>query len=225
MTERLPKPHTDKFPTLTPTDVRVLDLGTPIGRIYSAGGLYGTTWNRFRAWGPTQNRFDHHPPPARAHPARRILYVTPNAIGPNGAPYPILKTCLAECFGDRQIVELSRDDPYFAVFESARPLRLLDLADSDWITRAGGNAAISSGLRSRSREWARAIYRHYSGADALDGVIYPSSNIPIARVAALWERTGDALPGRPAFNEPLSHLGLRPAMETFAAELCLALVR
>ncbi|MGI8416577.1 MAG: hypothetical protein ACR2P2_10340 [Nakamurella sp.] len=112
-------------------------------------------------------------------------------------------------------MELSGDDPYFAVFESTWPLRLLDLGDSDWVTRAGGNA---SGVRSRSREWARAVYRHYR-CESLDGVIYPSSNIPIARVAALWERAEDALPARPELNEPLSHLGLRAAMEAFAADL------
>lgn len=108
------------------------------------------------------------------------------------------------------------------MFESTRPLRLLDLGDSDSVTRAGGNAAISSGVRSRSREWARAVYRHYRG-ESLDGVIYPSSNIPIARVAALWERAEDALPARPELNEPLSHLGLRATMETFAADLRLGL--
>lgn len=220
MTEKLPKANRNKFPELRTSDVRLIEPGTLIGRIYSAAGQYATSWRTFRAWGPTTSRFDHQPGTAHAHDSRRILYAAPAIVGGNDDVYPVLKTCLAECYRERGMIEMSRDNPYFALFEVSRPLRLLDLADCDWLTRAGGNGAISSGLRSRSREWARAIYRAY---DFLDGVIYPSSHIPVARSVALWERAEDALPDRPSLNEPLIHIGLRAAIETYAAELGLSL--
>lgn len=223
MSEKLPAPQTDRFPELLPGDVRTLPAGTLVGRIYASGGAHPRTWNGFRHWGPTGSRFDHQPPPARLHPELGIFYGAPELAGPDGAPYPVLCTCLAECFRDRGIIELSRDAPYFALFEITRPLRLLDLGDSDWVTRAGGNGGISSGVRSTSRLWAQAIYQHYTGADAPDGLIYPSSNIPVARSVAVWERGKSALPSRPSFNEPLGLTGLRAAVETFAARLDLPL--
>ena len=44
----------------------------------------------------------------------------------------------------RIIVELRRDDPCYTQFRAVRPLRLLDLSDSDWVTHAGGNAALTA---------------------------------------------------------------------------------
>lgn len=220
MSERLPKVDPRRFPALCESDVRVLGTRTLIGHIYPAGGQYATGWSTFRAWGATTSRFDHQPLPARVHDSRRILYAAPAIVGADSDVYPVLKTCLAECYRERSMIEVSRDAPYFALFEISRPLRLLDLADCDWVTRAGGNGAISSGLRARSREWVRAIYRKY---DTLDGVIYPSSHIPVARSVALWERAEDALPDRASLNEPLSHIGLRAAIETYAADLRLPL--
>ena len=219
MSESLPKVNPRRFPALRESDLRVLETGTLIGRIYTAGGQYATGWSAFRAWGPTTSRFDHQPLPVRAHPSRRVLYAAPAVVGADGDVYPVLKTCLAECYRDRGMIEMSRDAPYFALFEISRPLRLLDLG-GEWLARAGGNGAISSGHRSRSRDWARAIYRKY---DDLDGVIYPSSHIPVARSVALWERAEDALPDRASLNEPLIHIGLRAAIETYAADLGLPL--
>ncbi|MBB1033328.1 hypothetical protein G6031_02855 [Dietzia sp. CQ4] len=103
-----------------------------------------------------------------------------------------------------------------------RELRLLDLGDSDWVTRAGGNAAISSGVRARSREWAREIHATY--ADELDGLINPSSNIPPARAVALWLPAEQAVATQPDLNEALTHPVLRPAVEKFAYELGLDVI-
>lgn len=133
--------------------------------------------------------------------------------------YPLLPTCLAEFFRDAGLVDTVAQSPYFTIFDVTRDIRLLDLADSDWVTRAGGNGAISNGSRATSRAWARAIYRQYGGQSPLtphqvvDGVVYPSSNIPPARSVALWETAVDALPTRPAVNDPLAARGLRPALE------------
>lgn len=135
-----------------------------------------------------------------------------------------LQTALLECFRDAGVVDTVTDDPYFVLFSATRPLRLLDLADSDWVTVAGGNAAISSGPRLQARMWARVIHEHYQGDDALDGVVYTTSNRPLSRSVALWERAADALPDRARFHQPLRHLGLRSSVEIFAHEVGLGLV-
>lgn len=222
MSERLPPPDTRRFPPLEPDHVRIMHRRRLFGRIHSQGGAHPTRWDEFRRWGPGSSRFDHHPRPPRAHPTRGVLYAAPEMPEPDGPP--ILRTCVAEVYGDRRILELRRDDPYIVLFELTRPVHLLDLADSDWLTLAGGNAAISSGLRSTGREWARAVYRHYTGPDAMDGLVYTCSNVPSARSVVLWERATDAIPRRPALHLPLSHPSLRAEIEVYAAQLKLDLV-
>lgn len=220
MSERLPAPDVSRFPDLDDRHVRIVDEGTPLARIFAAGGRHPTTWNGLRSFGPTSSRFDHQPPPSHDHPTRRVMYGAVAVADRQGVVHPTLKTCLAECFRNRGIVELRRDDPCYTQFRAVRPLRLLDLSDSDWVTHAGGNAALTSGPRSRARPWARAIYRRYP---TIDGVFFASSNIPNARAFALWERAENALPARPSFNKLLADPGLRPAIETYAFELALDL--
>lgn len=70
-----------------------------------------------------------------------------------------------------------------------------------------------------AHQWSAAVYDHYTGPEAPDGLVYSSSNKPANRAVALWERGADALPARPVFHEPLDSLGLRPAIETFAADV------
>lgn len=222
MTERLGPPDTGRFPSLAPSHVWRLPVDTFLGRIYAAGGPHPGRWSAFRAYGPSTARFDHQPPPPRKHPERRITYLAAAVPDRRGAAHPLLRTCLAEVFRDRGIVELSRDSPYFTLFKPTRELRLLDLSDSDWVTLAGGSGAITSGARHQSRAWARAIYRHYKGL--IDGVIYSPSNLAPARSVALWEQAEDALPALPLFNEPLAHVGLRARIETYATDLGLPII-
>src|SRR5690606_26754932 len=101
---------------------------------------------------------------------------------------------LLEVFQAQRMIRLRDGAPTLAAFEVRRPLRLLDLSDSDWVTVAGGNSAISSGDRERSRLWARAIAERYP---ELDGVVSASSLIPTSRVVALWAGAADALPEHP----------------------------
>lgn len=223
MTERLPPPDTGRFPPLEGRDVRLLPRGQLIGRVHAQTGAHAMAWDEFRTFGPTTARFDHHPPPPRRHPTRAVLYGVP-APTPSPAAMPVLRTCVAECYQERGAIELSRDSPYFVLFRLTRPLRLLDVSDGDWIVRAGGNAAISCGLRSAAREWARAIYRHYQGDEALDGVFYACSTIPPARSIALWERAGDAMPATPEVHRPLADPALRAELEVYASQLGLALL-
>ncbi|MEO3939417.1 RES family NAD+ phosphorylase (plasmid) [Dermatophilaceae bacterium Soc4.6] len=236
MSERLPAPKPADFPDLLDTDVWTLPVGARLGRIYSAGGDHPTAWDTFRAFGPTRSRFDPQPPPRRVHPTRRVLYAAAyvaSALPPPARrlrPPPLLETALAECFRDRGVVDRTAQSPYFTVFDLISEVRLLDLAESDWVTRAGGNLAIASGLRSRSREWARAIYRvcgpgsDRTAADRIDGVIYPCSHNPAARSVALWEAAIAAMPTSPTFNDPLTLRGFQPTLEAACSRLRLDIV-
>lgn len=222
MTERLPEPEPSLFPRLLRRHIRTLTAGTAVGRIYSQGGPHPTTWNEFRRWGPTAARFDHHPPPSRTHPDRSVMYVAP-AVRP-ATSAPVLRTCVAEYFSETGTVDLTTNNPYYVIFRLAREVRLLNIGDSDWVALAGGNSAIQSGPRDIARRWARAIYEHYRGGDAVDGIFHACSIIPSARLVVMWDRAEDAVPARPAFSKPLADASLRADVETFASDLQLDLV-
>ncbi|MGH8890505.1 MAG: hypothetical protein ACRDV3_12235 [Acidothermaceae bacterium] len=224
MSEPLPAPDPHRFPKLQSRHLRVIETGTLLGRIHPQSGAHPSLWNEFRRFGPTRSRFDHQPPPAREHPQRAIFYAVPAMNDRRGKPVPVLRTCIAECFRDRGVAELRRDDPYFVLFRTIRPLRLLDLVDSDWVALAGGNGAISTGTRSTAREWSRAIYRHYTGEQAIDGLFYLCANVPVARTAAIFERGRRAVPPRPEAHLPLSHPSLRAELEIYATHLGLDLL-
>lgn len=149
------------------------------------------------------------------------MYLAPHWQGLTRTSQPVLRTCLAEVFRDRGVIEVHRDGAYFALFDSVQPLRLLDVADSLWVTEAGGNAAISSGPHADSRAWARAIWRTYPD---IDGILYGCSNVPPARSVVLFERARHALPRSPTFSRPLADAALRSALELFAAEIGLDLL-
>lgn len=221
MAERLPAPDVTRFPSLQADHLQVLPAGHQLGRIYPAAGAHPTTWSAFRTFGPTGNRFDHHPDPPGNHPRHGVLYVAPHWNGLTRSRQPVLRTCLAEVFRDRGVIEVNRDGAYFALFDTTEPLRLLDVADTRWATEAGGNAAISCGPHADSRAWARAIWRTYRD---VDGIIYGCSNIPPARSVVLFERARRAVPRAPSLNRPLADPALRGAVERFAGELALDLV-
>ncbi|MFT3661839.1 MAG: RES family NAD+ phosphorylase [Gordonia sp. (in: high G+C Gram-positive bacteria)] len=221
MSEHLAGPDPSRFPPLNDEYVREIDVDVPLGRIYFADGEYPATWNGFRYFGPTTSRFDHQEPPAALDPVRGVLYLAPSMNDARGDRMSSVETALLECFRDRGIVDVSTDRPYFALFTPVRRLRLLDLSDSEWVTVAGANAAITSGPREAARQWARAVYDRY---DDVDGVFYATSNRPLSRSIALWERGADAFPTRPTLNMPLDHMGLRAAVESFAARVGLGLL-
>src|SRR5207253_3123453 len=97
----------------------------------------------------------------------------------------------------------------------ARDIQLLDL-DAGWVTRAGGNQAITSGRRSRSREWARAIYAELP---AVDGLAYISSVWGPGRCIALWDRGSDAFPAAPLNSRRLDD----PVLDAAVANAAIAL--
>ncbi|MEV8338111.1 RES family NAD+ phosphorylase [Leucobacter sp. NPDC077196] len=202
MSEYLSAPDIAAFPDLARDRswVRELPRGTALARIFTAGGPHPMAWHEFRTYGPIDARFDPQPEPPSETVDAGVLYATleQSSLGEEHAS--AFASCLLEVFQSTRIVRRATGAPTLAIFENARPMRLLDLSDSDWITVAGGSAAISSGDRMVSRAWARAIRATYPN---LDGVISASSVVPTARVVALWSPAIDALP-----RHPIAHLRL-----------------
>jgi hypothetical protein len=65
----------------------------------------------------------------------------------SGLPDPVVtdaKTCLAEVFQMTRRIDRAFQSPWLSVFESAQPLRVLDLA-GDFATGMGASMAIHTG--------------------------------------------------------------------------------
>jgi len=181
---------------------RVIPRGTLIWRIYQRGGPFSTSWNSFRFFGPTNNRFDHHElPPSKQK--RGILY---GAIdGP---------TCFAEVFQESRVIDARRRDPWLVAFRLTAAITLLDMSGT-WPTRAGASMAIHSGSRAKARKWSQAIYKAYSG---IRGLWYCSSMNANKNAIALYERAKGSLPKSPVFHRALVDPSLAKMIQQAAAE-------
>jgi hypothetical protein len=204
-----------------PPDISNVPAGRAVGRIFMAGGDHPTTWNGFRFWGPTGSRFDPHVPDPVTEggmvQARGVMYGSDaTAADPPGA----LAVCLAEVYQTTRLVDRAGRAASFAVFETTRPLRLVDLR-SAWITRVGASAAIAACPRALSRPWARAIYEAYPD---IDGLRYGSSMAANAPMMALFERAADALPDRPVFIRPLVDPSMTAPLDHAAARIGYGLI-
>lgn len=208
-----PAPDPGDLPDLKPTDLTVFPAGTRMWRLYFYGGEHPSLWNLFRSFGPVKTaRFDHHMAPARDQD-RGIMYGAPESR-------EAMITCVAEVFQDTRTIDANRNSPWIASLRTTEEIRLLDVT-SAWTTRAGGNQAICSGDRGVAREWSRAIYARYLD---IDGIAYVSSTYGPGRAAALFERAGTKLAGRPAVNRPLNDPGLRDFLRRTAHKLNYALL-
>jgi hypothetical protein len=193
-----------------PDELLRLPAGTVLARVHPAGGSSPCAWDELRFFGPTTSRFDHQLPPASVHRGRGIAYATWGSSAFTAA--------LAEFFqnGAGLVGPIDRrtNRPMITTYELARELTLLDL-ESGWAARAGGDGAITHGSRSRSREWARAIYRHLP----VDGLGYRSSVWDDGRCVALWERAVPAVPPSPSAARLLDDPLLAPALAKAARDL------
>lgn len=214
MSERLPDPDPHLWPSDPQRWTLELPTGTPLSRLFPGGGPHPTRWNTFRSWGPTNSRFDHHPDPVGDHPTMGVMYLGRAGIIRHGRAYPAFTCALGEYYQDRKTVDPEGALDHHAVFTLARPVRVLDIGDTDWVTVAGGNAAICSGERSQARKWAREIYLRYP---TIEGIAYSSSVNPAARAVALWERAATSLPPAPALSAPLR--SMMNAVERAAATI------
>jgi hypothetical protein len=187
---------------LTPAEL-TLPIGTRLARVYYAAARYPTAWNAFRHFGPLNARWDHHlstTAGAAVEQTRGVYYAATDA-----------KTCLAEVFQMSRRIDRAFQSPWLCVFESAQPLRILDLA-GDFATRMGASMAIHSGCHSRARTWARDLYEAFPHTQ---GIRYASSMNGGAAAFALNERALRTafFPEHPLFHRALADdLMLGPLM-------------
>lgn len=210
-----PRPQAGKMPQLHRSD---LTSAVQVVRIYPQVGKHATSWNEFRYFGPiSKMRFDHHPPPRRLHPGRGVMYGVPEQFDKTDP----LDVAVMEAFQSTGVLPVSVQSHWLAIWRPTRKLALLDLADSNWLARAGGNAALTSGPRGVAREWSRAIYREYPH---IDGLIWKSSVGLPGRALMLFERGRDAVPEDPALNWPLHHPMLSAPLSRIALDYSMDLV-
>ena len=181
----------------------VLAPRTELWRIYTRGGPFPTTWKSFRAFGPTDLRFDHQLPPPGIQ-GRKVYYAAESIV-----------TCFAEVFQDTGFIDPAADERWLVGFRLARPVRLLNLRGL-WPTRAGASMALNTGDRSIARQWSQMIDEAYPQAD---GLYYASAMNAHEPTLALYERAEAALGQVPIFHRALADLTLRLVLEQAASVL------
>jgi hypothetical protein len=210
---KLPAPPSPAELALVPPRLKTLAAGELLWRVYKRAGRHPVAWNTFRAFGPLPTaRFDHHlaGSDGAAHAQRRRIYYAAAEIA----------TCLAELFQDTRTIDRAGEEATLVGFELAREVALLDLTGV-WPTRAGASMALSSGPRSRTRPWSRAIYEAYRD---VQGLYYPSSMHAHRPAVALYERAATALPRTPLLHRPLSDPALLADLDRIAGDLGYRLV-
>ena len=193
MADRLTSPPPISALSAFAPEIHVLTAGAILWRIYFRGGSHPSRWNGFRTFGPTNARFDHHPPPPKRHRGRSILYASDSGV-----------TSVAEIFQQTRVIDRSTDTPALVAFRLTRDLVLLDLTGA-WPTQAGASMAISSGSRAKARAWSRAIYAAYPH---VAGLRYASSMNANQPTYALYERARSSLPATPVLDLALATPGL-----------------
>jgi len=212
-------------PTLPLPDLKINDVAEwtdTVLRIYASKGDYAASWSEFRYYGPVDKmRFDHQPGRPRLHPTRGISYAAGPWVTPQGEEIDPFEVTVLECFKSTGVIDRHTDGPRYVLWKPTRPLRLLQLSDGDWLARAGGNGALTSGARPVARTWSRAIYDSYPD---VDGLIWSSSVLTGGRSMALYERAEDALPTAPASDRTLAEPFLQPALGRIAGKYGLTLI-
>lgn len=217
MAETLPPSPGAAALVAIPPQLHALPAGAPLLRIWFTTSPHPAGFARFRTFGPTASRFDHHLPGPGALPAegdRGILYAVEE--------HPLaFTTALAEVFQHQRLIDLRHESPAVSVFRTTRALTLLDLT-GHWTTRAGASAALASGPRDVARGWSRDFHAAYP---AIDGLRYRSSMSGGSGIAlALYERAEDAMPDTALTTQPLAHPELRRSLAEAAERLGYALV-
>ena len=206
---KLPRPPV-ALPSLRDDDLRTLEGGLLVWRLYRAGGSHPVGWNQFRYHEPVAiGRFDHQEPPRHDDADRGILYAALD-----------ITAALAETFQDTRTIDRSRHEPWLVGFQLELDLVTLDLTGL-WPTRAGGSQAIATGRRDIAQAWSRTIYEAYPGIHAL---LYGSSMAGGSKNLALYERSRQHVPLNPRFHAPLRHPGLELPLKREATRLGYSLI-
>lgn len=204
-------------------EIHLLPRGSELARIWFAGSRHPSGFARFRDFGPTASRFDHHLPGPDGRSvagARGILYAVEVPVAPPGDEDAFVAT-VAEVFQRTRVIDFGGEKPRFAIFRTVRDIPLLDLSGF-WTTRVGASASLSSGPRDVARGWSRDFYEAYGG---IGGLRYRSSMSGGAWPAvALFERAAGAVPPAPQVDLPLRHPVLRPALVRAATRLGYAII-
>lgn len=198
-------PEIARLDALKP-DLHTLPAGSLAWRIYFRGGRHPTRWDHFRHAGPTAARFDHHLGRQATYQDRAVLYAA-------GDP----ATCFAEVFQNTRVINRWHREPWLVGFDTAAPLRLLDLTGS-FATRAGASMGLMTGPRSVSRNRARGFYDAYA---ATLGLRYPSSMHANRPAMVLTDRAEAAgvIPEHPGFHRALRDPALLSLLKNIARTL------
>jgi len=166
-------------------DIITLPMGILVTRIYYSAGKYASAWNKFRYFGPTASRFDHH-----LTNSNGLGYVQDRGVMYLSTGSEAIPTALAEVFQGTRIIDRSAKAPFLVSFRLKQPVQLLDLRGA-FATKIGSSMVIHSGNKPRARRWAQQLYIAYP---EIDGLSYCSSMNANAPAIALFERAKDSLP-------------------------------
>jgi hypothetical protein len=147
--------------------------------------------NTFRTFGPLLS-FDAHPLPRGEHVRHGVWYRA-------GTPC----AALGEAYQADRTIDRGCGRPPLTGLSFTRPLAVLKIAaDSDggWITRAGGNFAISTALRAVTQTCSRRIVEAFPD---LDGLRY-NSRFAGDPWLALFPPAATAMPTRPTLSLALT---------------------
>ena len=203
---KLPYPPASTALAAIAPEIRHLEAGTRLWRVYFRGGAHPGRWNQLRTFGPTTARFDHQLPNGVGdawEQTRAIQYAALDGITP-----------LAEVFQDTRVIDRSARSPWLVAYELAAGLDLLDLTGA-YPTRAGASMLINCGSRPRARAWSRAFYEAYP---AIQGLYYASCMHRNRPSLALYERAAGVMPAQPVFHRALADQVLRLALRNAAAD-------
>lgn len=214
MAELLPPPVAARVAGCPPNGAELVTIAAQdvLVRLVRTSGAHPLSWNQFREDGPLTTRFDHRPVGGKVVPRRGVLYACRGATA--------FTATIAEAFQDQSgtgvgPVDLDRNGPVLVEFAPTRDVTVLDL-DSGWITRAGGNQAITTGPRSICRLWAQMIYDSFPH---LEGLTWQSSVWGPGRAVAWWERSESALPTAPLAYRALGDPTLMGAVANAVVDL------
>lgn len=165
-----------------------------LARVYYRSSAHPLPWYGFRWNGPLNFRWDHHAPTTAGEPHRQahaVYYAAADAV-----------TCLAEVFQTTRRIDRVYQAPWLVVFNTQRPLTLLDLT-GEFATRIGASMAIHSGSRRRARCWVRDLYHAFPAAE---GILYSSPMRGGHPAVALNDRALRAplFPPHPEFHRALA---------------------